>query len=277
MDTASPSHKDAIRFGVYEVDARTHELRKQGVRIKLQDQPFQVLLILLEKPGEIVTREELRKRIWPSDTFVDFDGGVNNAVKRLREALSDRADTPRYIETLPRHGYRFIGTLNGSASSAPVNGLLPNPEQHADSQRRAWSLRLGILIALGCAASLLAILAFTTNQWWHHLRGRGAVPQIQSIAVLPLDNLPHDPQHEYLSDGMTDELINELGQVKTLRVVSRTSVMQFKGSRQPLSEIAKTLKVDAVVEGAVLRSGGRIRITAELVDAKSDKQLWAHR
>ena len=275
MDTASPSQMGAIRFGVYEVDLRAGELRKQGVKIKLQDQPFQVLLILLEKPGELVTREELRKRIWPSDTFVDFDGGVNNAVKRLREALSDRADTPRFIETLPRRGYRFIASINGSATSTPDHGHA-TAHRNADSQPARQSLRTNILIGVGCATLLLLVLVLTSSKWRHALGGTSAVTQIGSIAVLPLDNLSHDLQQDYLSDGMTDELINELGQVKTLRVVSRTSVMQFKGSHRPLSEIAKTLNIDAVVEGAVLRSGGQVRITAELVDAKSDKQLWAH-
>jgi TolB-like protein/DNA-binding winged helix-turn-helix (wHTH) protein/tetratricopeptide (TPR) repeat protein len=278
MDTVSPSQMGSIRFGVYEVDFRAGELRKQGVKIKLQDQPFHVLLILLEKPGEIVTREELRKRIWPSDTFVDFDGGVNNAVKRLREALSDRAETPRYIETLPRRGYRFIAPINGSAPSTPSTTVDGHATPHcdADSQPARQSLRPDILIGVGCATLLLVILMFTSNKWRHGLWDKSAVTQIESIAVLPLDNLSHDLQQDYLSDGMTDELINELGQIKTLRVVSRTSVMQFKGSHRPLSEIATILKVDAVVEGAVLRSGGQVRITAELVDAKSDKQLWAH-
>src|SRR6266478_7353929 len=133
MDTASPSPCGAICFGVFEIDLRAGELRKQGVKIKLQEQPFQVLQILLEHPGEIVTREDLCQRIWPSDTFVDFDGGVNNAIKRLREALGDRAETPRFIETLPRRGYRFIGTVNGSAQAVPANGSPPIVEPHAET------------------------------------------------------------------------------------------------------------------------------------------------
>jgi len=126
MDTVSPSQLGAIRFGVFEVDLPAGELRKQGVKIKLQDQPFQLLRILLERRGEVVTREELRQRIWPADTFVDFEGGVNNAVKRLREALGDKADNPRYIETVPRKGYRFIGPLNGR-SHPPLRLARPGP------------------------------------------------------------------------------------------------------------------------------------------------------
>src|SRR6266436_186388 len=154
MATSSPSQLGAIRFGVFEVDLRAGELRKQGVKIKLQDQPFQLLQILLERPGEVVTREELRQRIWPSDTFVDFDGGVNNAVKRLREALGDKAETPRFIETLPRRGYRFIGTVN--ATAAPTNGSLPTAEPHAGPWASRRTMRSGILLGLGFAALLLA-------------------------------------------------------------------------------------------------------------------------
>src|SRR6266478_5183067 len=131
MGAASPSKLGAIRFGVYEVDLRAGELHKHGVKVKLQEQPFQVLQILLEHPGEIVTREDLRQRIWPADTFVDFDGGMNNAVKRLREALGDSAESPRYVETIPRRGYRFIGTVNGNALSTPPYGSLPTAKPDA--------------------------------------------------------------------------------------------------------------------------------------------------
>jgi TolB-like protein/DNA-binding winged helix-turn-helix (wHTH) protein len=277
VGTARPSELGAIRFGVFEVDLHAGELRKQGVRIKLQEQPFQVLQVLLEKPGEVVTREDLRQRIWPADTFVDFDGGVNNAIKRLREALGDRAETPRYIETLPRRGYRFIGTVNGSAQAAPASGSPPLVEPHAEPAASRRTLRAGILIGLGLAALLLAVLGFTPNQWWNHLRGRSAVPEIRSIAVLPLQNLSGDPTQEYFADAMTEELITDLSQISALKVISHTSVDTYKKSSKSLPEIARELHVDGVVAGSVMRSGDKIRITAQLIYAPEDKNLWAER
>ena len=204
-----------VRFDVYELDVRSGELRKQGAPIKLQEQPFQILQILLEQPGQVVTREELRQKIWPSDTFVDFDHGINNAVKRLRVALGDSVEKPRYIETVANRGYRFIGTL-------------------AASQVR-----------------------------------------IESLAVLPLDNLSDDPEQEYFAEGMTEALITSLAKIGALRVTSRTSVMQYKGAHRPLREIAEELRVDGIIEGTVLRSGDRVRISAQLLDAKTDTHLWA--
>ena len=168
-----------IRFGVFEVDLRAGELRKQGVKIKLQAQPFQVLQILLEKPGELLSREELRARLWPSDTFVDFDGGVNNAVKRLREALGDSADTPRYVETVPRRGYRFIGAVNGAALAIPVSGSPPTAEPRVEAGVRRRTLGAGILMGLGLTLLLLTVLALSANKWWQRPRGEGKVPEIE--------------------------------------------------------------------------------------------------
>ncbi len=275
MDISSPSQVGAIRFGVFEVDLRAGELRKQGVKIKLQDQPFQLLQILLEQPGEVVTREELRQRIWPSDTFVDFDGGVNNAVKRLREALGDKAETPRFIETLPRRGYRFIGTVNGSTSSTRAAALPSSAEPSAESWLKRRTLRAGILIGLGSAVLLLGVAGFASRKWWQYFLGRGNVPQIRSIAVLPLQSLSGDPTQEYFADAMTDELITEVSRISALRVISRTSVMRYKKTDKPLPEIARELGVDGVVEGSVLRSGDRVRITAQLIYAPTDTNVWA--
>jgi TolB-like protein/DNA-binding winged helix-turn-helix (wHTH) protein len=272
-ETATSS--GTVRFGTFEVDLRAGELRKQGVKVKLQEQPFQVLQVLLERPGEVVTREDLRQRIWPADTFVDFEGGVNNAVKRLREALGDKAETPRYIETLPRRGYRFIGTANGSAPSTPVNGSLPTAKPDAEPRASRRTLRTGFLIGLGFAALLLAIVGFTPNDWWQHFRGRSAGPLIRSIAVLPLQNLSGDPAQEYFADAMTEELITELSRIRALKVISRTSVMRYKKTDKSLPEIARELNVDAIVEGSVLRSGERVRITAQLIYASKDTNLWA--
>src|SRR5712664_2627602 len=204
-----------VRFGAFELDFKASQLRKQGIKVKLQEQPFQILQVLLQRPGEIVTREELQQTIWPSDTFVDFDHGLYNAIKRLREALGDSAETPRFVETLSRRGYRFVGKIE-------------------------------------CEAS-----------------------QMRSLAVLPLENLSRDPEQEYFAEGLTEALITTLAKIGEMRVVSRTSIMMYKGVRKPLREIARELEVDAIVEGTVLRAGDRVRITAQLIDAAKETHLWA--
>ncbi len=250
-----------IRFGVFELDVPSGELRKQGHKIRLEGQPVQVLLCLLEKPGELVTREEIHNRLWPSDTFVNFEHGLNAAVKRLRQALGDSAENPRFVETLPRRGYRFIAPVHPREEPV-VPGAPPTVVDPVPSKSR-MTLWLLAAIPLLLLAAVLAIRA-----WYMR-------PVIRSLAVLPLENLSADPSQEYFSDGMTEELITELGQIRELQVTSRSSVMAFKGSRKPLPEIARDLHVDAVVEGAVLRSGNRVRITAQLILASSDKHLWA--
>ena len=272
VNTASPTQ--VIRFGVFEVDLRAGELRKQGVKVKLQEQPFQVLQVLLERPGQVVTREELRKRIWPSNTFVDFDGGVNNAIKRLREALGDQANTPRFIETLPRRGYRFVAIPNGSSDATPIAPVpaKANGKTSSTSSRRA--LRLGLGAGLGISVLLLALLGFLPASMWHRF-SMSRTPQIRSIAVLPLKNLSDDPMQDYFAYGMAEELITDLSQVRALRVVSHTSVLRYESTDKTLPQIARELGVDAVIEGAVQRSADRVRITAQLIYAPKDTNLWA--
>jgi TolB-like protein/Flp pilus assembly protein TadD len=209
------SARATVRFGVFEVDFRAGELRKRGVKIKLQEQPLQILQMLLEHPGEVITRNELQRKIWPADTFVDFEQGLYNAVRRLRDALKDSAEKPRFVETLSRRGYRFIGTIDASPR------------------------------------------------------------QIQSLAVLPLENLSRDPEQEYFADGLTEALIGSLAKISALRVVSRTTAMHYKGTHLSLPEIARELQVDGIVEGTVLRSGVRVRISTQLIEARTDTHLWA--
>jgi len=274
MGAASPFKLGAIRFGVYEVDLRAGELHKHGVKVRLQEQPFQVLQILLEHPGEIVTREDLRQRIWPSDTFVDFDGGVNNAVKRLREALGDSAESPRYVETIPRKGYRFIGPVNGNGK--PV-AFAEEVRSKAKSPAARRGLQIGIGIGIGAAVLLLVLSGAAPTNFWRQFSGWTSVPQIRSIAVLPLRNLSGDPSQEYFADGMTEELITDLSQISALRVISHTSVDTYKKTSKSLPEIARELHVDGVVAASVMRSGDKIRITAQLIYAPEDKNLWAER
>jgi TolB-like protein/DNA-binding winged helix-turn-helix (wHTH) protein/Flp pilus assembly protein TadD len=286
-----------VRFGIYEVDLRTNELRKQGRKIKLQEQPCRILALLLEQQGEVVTREDVRKRLWSDDTFVDFDHSLNTAIMRLREALNDSSDNPRFIETLPRHGYRFIAPVEevniseqdkhqDAAPAAEPESHLPVTELRSPSPssterviheprnkkidpRRA--LFLGGLLGLAFLTVFVLVL--------RHLRnGAGAnvqPNQIKSVVVLPFENLSGDKDQQYFTDGMTDELIANLAKIRSLRVISRTSAMGYKGTHKTLSEIARDLNVDAVVEGTVLRSGNRVRITAELVQVATDRHLWA--
>ncbi len=244
-----------VRFGVFEVDLRAGELRRSGVKIKLQEQPFQILSLLLGRPGEVVTREEIQKKLWPADTFVDFEHSLNAAVKRLREALGDSADTPRFVETIPRRGYRFI---------YPV-------------ERPGWASRIRQLriVALAAVALLAVLIGLNVGGLRDRLLGGAGRGQITSIAVLPLENLSGDPEQEYFVDGMTETLITELSKISALTVISRQSVMQFKDTDEPLPEIARELNVDAVVEGSALHIGERVRITVQLIEAASDRNLWA--
>jgi TolB-like protein/DNA-binding winged helix-turn-helix (wHTH) protein/Flp pilus assembly protein TadD len=287
-----------VRFGTYEVSFQSGEVRKAGVRIRVQQQPLKLLEVLLERPGEVVTREELRTRVWPNESFGDFDQAVNIAIAKLRSALGDSADNPRYIETLPKRGYRFIADVSfvdpegrtrkpeSASADSPeiqpglqslVSGLAippvtepgphPGPEQTVDPQRRFWNKGRLIMALSLVSLAILSILFF---------RSRGHQPTpIRSLAVLPLENLSGDASQNYFSDGMTDELITDLAQISALRVISRTSVMVYKGARKPLPQIARELHVDAVVEGTVLRAGDQVRITAQLIDASTDKHLWS--
>jgi TolB-like protein/DNA-binding winged helix-turn-helix (wHTH) protein/Flp pilus assembly protein TadD len=276
-------HTSVVRFGTYEVSLQSGEVRKAGVKIRVQQQPMKVLEILLERPGEVVTREELRGRVWADESFGDFDQAVNIAIAKLRSALGDSAENPRYIETLPKRGYRFIAGVSVVDAEARTKKLefaagdiprtetghqLQSAELTVAPERRPRPTRR-VIIALALVLSL-PILAV----WL--IRSRGRPPTgIRSLAVLPLDNLSGDASQDYFTDGMTDELITDLAQISALRVISRTSVMAYKGARKPLPEIARELNVDAVVEGTVLRSGEQVRITAQLIQAPADKHLWA--
>jgi TolB-like protein/DNA-binding winged helix-turn-helix (wHTH) protein len=276
---APATSRQSVRFGEFELDFRSEELRKHGDKVKLQGQPIKILAILLAQPGELVTREALGKELWPGDTFVDFDSGLNSAIKKLREALGDSRESSRFIETLPRRGYRFIAPVEEaeSAASGPSTSYEPPVQVLAD--RRLSRYRLPVMVGAGVLA-LLFILAYGAR-WRETLsaetRPRPGTGQqsIQSLAVLPLENLSSDPDQEYFAEGMTDALTTDLAKISTLKVISRTSSMQFKGTKKPLQQIAKELNVDALVEGTVERSGSRVRITAQLIDVRNDRNLWA--
>jgi TolB-like protein/DNA-binding winged helix-turn-helix (wHTH) protein/Flp pilus assembly protein TadD len=266
-----------LRFGVFEAHIQTGELTKQGKRVGLQDQPFQLLIMLLEKPGEVVTREELRTKLWPK-TIIDFDHGLNKAISKIRDALGDSSENPRFVETVARRGYRFladvtvlgderkkIGSADPTYASAPILSPALTTARQKGQFRDVAGKFLGLVLVLVVASA--ASWAF-----YHRIPSS---PAIRSLAVLPLENLSGDPSQDYFVDGMTDDLITRLAQISTLRVISRTSVMAYKNVDKPLAEIARELNVDAVVEGSVSRSGERVRVTAQLIDAHNDKHLWA--
>jgi TolB-like protein/DNA-binding winged helix-turn-helix (wHTH) protein len=283
-----------VRFGAFEVSFQSGEVRRAGLKVRVQQQPLKVLQILLEHPSEVVTREQLRVRLGAQENFGDFDQALNIAIGKLRSALGDSSESPRYIETLPKRGYRFIADVTvidpGAGSdrheSAPVISgagesnldklppsqiLSPPPGRWATGAlvQRLWTpRRTAVAVALALSVSILAAYLI--------LNGIGRSPRIRSLAVLPLDNLSGDVGQDYFADGMTDELITDLAQIRALRVVSRTSVMMYKGTRKPLPEIARELNVDAVVEGSVLRFGDQVRITAQLIQVPADKHLWAN-
>ena len=272
MNDTTTSQSRIIRFGLFEVNLGAEELRKNGARIKLQQQPFQILVILLQHHGEIVTREQLREQLWPADTFVDFDHSLNAAVKRLRDALGESADNPIYIETLARRGYRFNAPLQlnpaHSANESNVAAAPVSPNPPINSKRPPVYPFVGTVLAI--------VLLLGIFLWVAHAHNSVSSKQrIQSLAVLPLENLSHDPDQEYFSDGMTGALTSTLAKIGPLRIISRTSTMRYKGSTKSLPEIARELHVDGIIEGSVLRSGNRVRINVELIDANSDKQLWA--
>src|SRR6202453_2331749 len=277
-----------IRFGTYEVSFQSGEVREAGLRIRVQQQPMKLLQILLEHPGEVVTREELRSRVWPNESFGDFDQALNIAIGKLRSAVGDSAENPRFIETLPKRGYRFIADVSVVDADAhtkkqPESAAadLPSPVRKMElgntlqgaglatvPKRRKWpTSRIIVALALVLSLPILAV-------WLFHSYGP-APTRIRSIAVLPLENLSGDTSQNYFADGMTDELITDLAQISALRVISRTSVMVYQGARKPLPQIARELNVDAVVEGTVLRSGDRVRITAQLIEASTDKHVWS--
>ena len=218
----STRSQGVVRFGVFEVDLRTRELRKRGLKLKLQEKPFQILVLLLERPGGVVTREDMRQKLWPADTFVDFDRSVNTGIRKLREALGDSSDTPRFVETLARRGYRFIAPVERLGQAAPPTGKI-------------------------------------------------------MLAVLPLDNLSSDPEQEYFSDGLTEEMITRLAQLQPRRlgVIARTSVMEYKRTDKGVDQIGRELSVDYLIEGSVRRAAGRVRISAQLIQVNDQTHLWA--
>jgi TolB-like protein/DNA-binding winged helix-turn-helix (wHTH) protein/Flp pilus assembly protein TadD len=282
-----PPLDSRVRFGPFELDARTGELWKAGSRINLPDQPFQVLTTLLERPGELVTREELRQRLWSAETFVDFEHGLNAAIRRLRDVLGDSADVPRFVETLPRRGYRFIAPVTGKTGGGEAVAPPPAPEIESDESTmppappksarfftRRW-------VSAGIAALALIAAGMLWGSSYRPTSAKTAESTASTgrfmLAVLPFENLTGDADREFISDGMTDELIAELGQMDPPRlgVIARTSAMQFKKTKLRANEIGTDLGVGYLIEGSVRANGSRIVIGAQLIEAQHETQLWS--
>jgi TolB-like protein/DNA-binding winged helix-turn-helix (wHTH) protein/tetratricopeptide (TPR) repeat protein len=248
------------RFGEFLLDAGSGELTRNGTKIRLQRQPLQILLALISRPGQVLSRDELRASLWSGDTNVEFDDGLNHAVRRLRDMLGDTAQVPRYIETIPRRGYRFIAGVEGTpAEAAPETSVPPTA---SSTVRRRWVL-VGVVVAL--------LVVVCTAVLMH----RHPAARIDSLAVLPLATFSSGTDDDSFADGVTEELTTELARIKSLRVISRTSAMRTKGSKRSLQEIARELGVDAVIEGSVQRAGDRVRISVQLVNVTNERHLWA--
>ena len=276
-----------MRFGGFQLDLQSGELFGNGKKNRLLGQPLQLLELLLQKPGQIFTREQIQQHLWKDGTVVEFEHSVNAAVKRLREALGDNAEKPAFIETIPRRGYRFIASVE-DATPVVGPGALPSntagqakavsiarPAEQTGGVAKAGLRPRIFSVAFAAAAGLALLLALYLPSLHRRAQGNSIRPKIQSLAVLPLENLSGDPAQEYFADGMTDALITDLAQISSLRVISRTSVVRYKGQKKSLPEIARELNVDAVVEGSVVRSSNRVRITAQLIQAVPEHHLWA--
>src|SRR5437016_2023907 len=262
-----PSAK--LRFRDYQLDPDEFELSRAGHRLRLERKPMELLILLAENQGQLVKREKIIEKIWGKDLFFDTENGINNAIRKIRSALNDNAEHPLFVETALGKGYRFI---------APVEPVLEphsSPAQAPGGTRR-WPVSVWRLKWIPGLLAITLIIAFALDIAGIRRRVFAlSVPPIHSIVVLPFENLSGDPSQEYFADGITDALITQLAKLPGLRVISRTSIMQYKNSRRPLPDIARALSVDAVVEGSVSRSSNRVRVTAQLVDARADRHLWA--
>src|ERR1700722_15776756 len=297
-----------VRTGLFEIDLASGELRMNGRRLPLQEQPFRVLAMLLERPGEVVTRQELQARLWPVDTYVGFDEGLNTAIRKLRTVFGDSAGNPRFVETLPRRGYRFIAPVTEAATAndlpaiVEVAGLKENKDAPVSSGQavdtpavdtpavdtpavdtpadqvlapggRRWPWKTAILV------TALLILAFPVATYIVRTRrSLGSAPAKRAmLAILPFQNLSHDPKQEYFSDGLTEETITDLGQLspENLGVIARTSAMAYKHTDKTISQIGRELGVDYILEGSVRREGGKARVSAQLIRVSDQTHLWA--
>src|SRR6266849_3033032 len=278
-----------LKFGDFELDAAGYELSRSGRAIKLERIPMELLLLLVNRRGQLVTRDEILEKLWGKDTFLDVDNSINTAISKIRVVLKDNPESPAFIKTVSGKGYRFIASIASlpdgqDAFMAPIDGVssaseaavADEPALESESKTSSRPRRLWLASAIAGVVIAAAVAGWCWRDSLRRMVSPGRPAVIGSLAVLPLENLTGDATQEYFADGMTDALITDLAQIEALRVISRTSVMRYKGMRKPLPEIARELDVDGIVEGTVVRSAGRIRITSQLIYAPSDQHLWAH-
>ena len=269
----TPRH---VRFQDFELDTGRFELRRAGHRIRLERKPMELLILLVEKQGQLVARQEIIERIWGKDFFFDADHGVNTLIRKLRAALNDDSDHPRFVETEVGKGYRFIGRLEVELEDFVLKPPARSAISPGEGQRLHPPFASGYrrtLVFTGIAVLIGAVLVGGPLVW--RSRGSFGHDPIRSLAVLPLQNLSGDPGQEYFAEGVTEELTTNLSTIRSLRVISRTSAMQYREHLKPVPQIAQELNVDAIVEGSIVRSGNKLRITAQLIDARRDTHLWA--
>jgi TolB-like protein/DNA-binding winged helix-turn-helix (wHTH) protein/Tfp pilus assembly protein PilF len=266
------------KFGEFELDAARFELRRDGRALKLERIPLELLILLAEKDGHVVTRQEIIERLWGKDVFVDTEHGINTAIRKIRAALREDADRPRFVQTVQGKGYRLVITpQNGNAAASSVQEVRSSSEAipatvalRKQNYRRPITVTVVVLVLIAGLMIGLNVMGLRSR-----LFAKRQIGSIHSIAVIPLANLSGDPAQDYFADGMTDELITMLARNTSLRVVSRTSAMQYKGVQRPMRDIARELGVDGILEGSVERSGNRVHMTVQLIYAPSDTHVWA--
>jgi TolB-like protein/DNA-binding winged helix-turn-helix (wHTH) protein len=265
-----------VRFGPFAVDLVSHELRCDGRKINLQEKPFQILAILLEQPGQLVTREELRHRLWPEDTFVDFEHSINTAIKKVREALQDSGEHSRFIETLPRRGYRFIAPIEESEEDCVATGLIPadvdSVATHAPRYVGTWHPSALLLLA---SAVILILIVAAASLWYKHAQGKAPAVTAASIAVLPFADLSPNHDQGYFSEGLAEEILNRLTKIPSLKVTARASAFQFKGKNEDSRVVGQKLDVANILEGSLQRDKNRVRVTARLIKVDDGYDLWS--
>lgn len=273
---APVSHDAVVRFGVFEADLRSGELRKCGAKVKIQELPFQALKLLLSHPNEVINRDQLRQALWPEDVYVDFDRGVISAINRLRDAVGDSAENPVFIETVGRRGYRWIAPIYSKTLEAVGPDRAVEPENRDFTARSEIGLttrarKRRSQVRLWLAAAIIAALGVAGFSLW---RGRNTAP-ISSIAILPFDNLSAPAFNDAFSDGLTDEIAASISHLEGVRVTGRRSAYVFKGKHDDLRDVGSRLNVEAVVEGSVQRAADRTHVTVELNRTRDGFTIWS--
>jgi TolB-like protein/DNA-binding winged helix-turn-helix (wHTH) protein len=289
--------KEIFRFDDFELDRGTYELRRAGLSVPLQRLPFELLYLLIECRGQLVTRQQIIERLWGKSVFVDSENGINTAVNKIRRALNDDADEPRFVVTVPAKGYRFVAAVslpNGESSGLPlsensINGdelgtaELPTEADEVDarigSEKRPVGKKYWRNVLLSVGLVLMVAVAVLAPHFGLRPPASPALPlpDQPSIAVLPFTNMSGDREQEYFSDGITDDLITALSRIPNLFVIARTSTFTYKGKAAKVQEVSRELGVKYILEGSVHKAGDQVRIMAQLVDATTGAQLWAER